>query len=93
MRDKKHLLLPHFHRDTAATRMKDIELNRIVEEREMFKTKVDVLTNHYDMARKEKASLSKLASLQSSTSSSSTRGKSCWRKTLSGYWVPRRREA
>lgn len=60
MKDKRHLLLPHFHRNTAAMMLKDTELNRIVEEREQFKVKVDVLTNHYDLMRKEKASLSKL---------------------------------
>ena len=58
MKDKKHLLLPHFHRDTAAMKMKDTELNRIVEEKEMFRTKVDVLTKHNDEVKKEKASLS-----------------------------------
>lgn len=60
MKDKRHLLLPHFHRSTAAMIMKDTELNRIVEEKEKFKTKVDVLTDHYDMIRKEKATLSSL---------------------------------
>lgn len=58
MKDKKHLLLPHFHRDTASMKMKDTELNRIVEENEMFRTKVEVLTKHTDEMRKEKASLS-----------------------------------
>lgn len=64
MKDKRHLLLPHFHRDTAAMRMKDTELNRIVEEKEMFMTKVEVLTKHYDLMKKEKGSLSNLHSIR-----------------------------
>lgn len=64
MKDKRHLLLPHFHRDTAAMRMKDTELNRIVEEKEMFMTKVEVLTKHYDQMKKEKGSLSNLHSIR-----------------------------
>lgn len=58
LKDKKHLLLPHFHRDTASMKMKDTELNRIIEEKEMFRNKVEVLTKHNDDIKKEKASLS-----------------------------------
>lgn len=70
MKDKRHLLLPHFHRNTAAMIMKDTELNRIIEEKEQFKTKVDVLITHYDQVKREKASLSKLLVKQNWTISS-----------------------
>lgn len=58
MKDKKYLLLPHFQRNTAAMILKDKELDRIVEDKQKFRVKVEVLTGHYDEMRKENASLS-----------------------------------
>ena len=60
MKDKMHLLLPHFQRNTAAMLMKNIELNRIVEDKEKFRSKVEALTSHYDQTRKEKTGLSRI---------------------------------
>ena len=81
MKDKRHLLLPHFHRNTAAMIMKDTELNRIVEEKQQFKTKVDVLITHYDQVKKEKGSLSKLFFKQNWTISSLSKERNFWKKT------------
>jgi hypothetical protein len=58
MKDKKHLLLPHYQRNTAAMLLKDRELNRIVRNDEKFSAKVDALTSHYEDIRKEKPTLS-----------------------------------
>lgn len=91
MKDKKHLLLPHFHRDTVAMKMKDTELNRIVEEKEMFRTKVEVLTKHNDEIKKEKASLSRIVIIENLMNSSLNKERNYWKKMLKDFWEPKRR--
>ena len=58
LKDKKHLLQPHYQRFTAAMALKDTELNRVVEKIEKFNVNVDALTQLKEERRKEKPSLS-----------------------------------
>lgn len=57
MKDKRHLLQPHYLRNTAAMLLKDTELNRIVRDDHRFNTKVTALVNHREEMKKEKPSL------------------------------------
>ena len=63
LKGKHNLLLPHFQRNTAAMLMKDIELERIVQNDKKFAAKVDVMTHHFDQVKKDKAGLSNNISL------------------------------
>ena len=87
MKDKKHLLQPHYQRNTAAMLLKDTELNRIVKNDEKFGAKVDALTAHYEEVRQEKPSLSnlrltRLGSIHNQAEKETARRK---RKAASGY--------
>ena len=59
LKGKRHLLLPHYHRETAAMLMKDTELDRIVQIDKKFQTKVGVLTQHYEHVKQERSKMSR----------------------------------
>lgn len=48
---------PHFQVATAAMMMKDTELERIVQNDRRFRSKVEVLTKHYEENRQVRANL------------------------------------
>jgi hypothetical protein len=48
----------HYREFTAAMKMKDTELERIVQLDKKFNTKVDALTHHYELMKKQRAKLS-----------------------------------